>query len=670
MAIVKDLGMVTAYAYAVAGGYEGTEAEFEQMLGQAGITLEQLENLTAVATTLSEGSEATASYSDGVLTFGIPRGNTGATGPQGPQGVQGETGNGIASITKTDTSGLVDTYTITFTDGTTTTFTVTNGADGDITNVAQAFDATKAYSVGDMVLYQGTLYAFTAAHPAGAWVGSDAQAVILADEVTELKDDLSETNERLDDEIAEVNADYYEIAEHVTSRNLFNGNATDGYIGPDGTISSSTTYHYTDFIDVSAYTGRTLYFGNNGNASNCRFLCAYDATITPIPSAGSSSVISSYTVPSDVKYIVVSFSQTVTGYSIEPDYLSSVYTSYYDYNQIKKYPPIDGAVNIPQPTIKTASSLATNGVLTFGNNNSVKRGDQVFTFYCKIPNGLDDDGYIVIGKSGSTGYAFGISATKWNYFINGVAQGGGALHNLTLKDYVYVRILIKDSDGIAYINIRTNGGTYSRTNTSWIGTHGSPYVKNGCTATITDVSFTWTCEAFRHRIWIFGDSYITVANARWPYYLYEWEFNKNILLSGYPGEESRTGYYDWLEALKYGTPSIAIWAYGMNNTDNGAVNADWLAYTRLFLKDCERRDITPILATIPCIPNGNNSYKNAWVRSSGYRYIEFANAVNTAQDASTWFENMLSSDNVHPDIQGAIALACRAIEDVPELMIN
>lgn len=43
---------------------------------------------------------------------------------------RGQTGNGIASIAKTATSGLVDTYTITFTNGTTTTFNVTNGADG------------------------------------------------------------------------------------------------------------------------------------------------------------------------------------------------------------------------------------------------------------------------------------------------------------------------------------------------------------------------------------------------------------------------------------------------------------------------------------------------------------------------------------------------------------
>ena len=39
-------------------------------------------------------------------------------------------GNGIASITKTGTEGLVDTYTITYTNGTTSTYTVTNGKDG------------------------------------------------------------------------------------------------------------------------------------------------------------------------------------------------------------------------------------------------------------------------------------------------------------------------------------------------------------------------------------------------------------------------------------------------------------------------------------------------------------------------------------------------------------
>lgn len=56
------------------------------------------------------------------------------------RGAQGDTGNGIFSIVKTGTSGLVDTYTITFTDGTTTTFTVTNGQDGTGTGDMQKAD--------------------------------------------------------------------------------------------------------------------------------------------------------------------------------------------------------------------------------------------------------------------------------------------------------------------------------------------------------------------------------------------------------------------------------------------------------------------------------------------------------------------------------------------------
>lgn len=46
-------------------------------------------------------------------------------------GQDGSDGVGIASVDKTSTNGLVDTYTITFTDGNTTTFTVTNGKDGE-----------------------------------------------------------------------------------------------------------------------------------------------------------------------------------------------------------------------------------------------------------------------------------------------------------------------------------------------------------------------------------------------------------------------------------------------------------------------------------------------------------------------------------------------------------
>ena len=54
-------------------------------------------------------------------------GSNGEDGKDGADGKDGVDGNGIVSITLTSSEGLVDTYTITFTNGETTTFTVTNG---------------------------------------------------------------------------------------------------------------------------------------------------------------------------------------------------------------------------------------------------------------------------------------------------------------------------------------------------------------------------------------------------------------------------------------------------------------------------------------------------------------------------------------------------------------
>ena len=93
-----------------------------------------------------------------------------AAGTQGEQGIPGADGNGIASITKISTVGLVDTYRITFTDGTTYDYTVTNGQNG--TNGTNGQDGngiasiTKISTVGLVDTYRitftdGTTYDYT-----------------------------------------------------------------------------------------------------------------------------------------------------------------------------------------------------------------------------------------------------------------------------------------------------------------------------------------------------------------------------------------------------------------------------------------------------------------------------------------------------------------------------
>lgn len=56
----------------------------------------------------------------------------GAKGDKGDTGSKGDKGTSIRSVTKTGTSGLVDTYTITYDDNTTSTFTVTNGQNATV----------------------------------------------------------------------------------------------------------------------------------------------------------------------------------------------------------------------------------------------------------------------------------------------------------------------------------------------------------------------------------------------------------------------------------------------------------------------------------------------------------------------------------------------------------
>lgn len=77
----------SASASATASAQSASQAQASAQTAQD--ALEEFTTPTASATTLPEGSNATASYADGHFTFGIP---TGATGAKGDKGDKGDTG--------------------------------------------------------------------------------------------------------------------------------------------------------------------------------------------------------------------------------------------------------------------------------------------------------------------------------------------------------------------------------------------------------------------------------------------------------------------------------------------------------------------------------------------------------------------------------------------------
>ncbi len=128
----------TTSTYEVANGAPGANGS-NGANGQDG-----QDGFSPVVNTVTAGDSTVVTITDasGLHTFVVRNGEqgpVGATGPQGPagpagpagtNGTNGQDGRGIQSITGPVSNGLVDTYTINFTDGTTYTFDVTNGTNG------------------------------------------------------------------------------------------------------------------------------------------------------------------------------------------------------------------------------------------------------------------------------------------------------------------------------------------------------------------------------------------------------------------------------------------------------------------------------------------------------------------------------------------------------------
>lgn len=318
------------------------------------------------------------------------------------------------------------------------------------------------------------------------------------------------------------------------------------------------------------------------------------------------------------------------------------------------------------PTTASASAMDAGDVIYLANQTSVKQNTSL-RFSAKI-DAIGDDFvlYIGIGKAKTSAYGEYIRITPTAIaFMQAGSSGGNIPHNIAeFKDYIFVSVSL-DSKEKATVEIVTNGDSYNQSDVAWVGHNGDVFAELASGASFSDCELTWNSSDFSRNVWMFGDSYFTY----WPKWLRNYGYN-TVLLNGYPGETASGGIRDFKSCIEYGTPQFAVWYLGMNNSDTATtINAEWLACVREFIEICEAKGITPILATIPCVTStsNKNEQKNAWVRNSGYRYVDFAKAVNGLVDGQGWYEGMLSTDNVHPAEEGSKCLAARVLIDIPEI---
>lgn len=511
-----------------------------------------------------------------------------------------------------------------------------------------------------------------------SWHGHGAGSDIFykkLDELSEEIDEIKESGTGGSDERLDKIAAFFELNGQAqsSSSNLLNiDTLTMGsFITDTGVISDSADYVYTDFIAVSA--GEPISIQNTVSTGarktyTIRWAVAYDSNKNLLSDRGATNANPAYIVPAGVSYVRLSFSMLAANNASSKDW--AIVKS----AEIIPYEPYGTVETETEPRllpsaythIKNGYSVAVGAEWTATEENHDICG-YTMIYKANLPNGLT--GSISVGK-GHNGYQGGYiavtpSALKF-YTGETPTESVSKEHGLTIKDYIAICITV-DYSGNAKVRIATNG-SYEAT-MSWAGVRkGSFFVKDTNRET-ADGRFSYTCHGWGAKTQMYGDSYFGVHNAsRWPYYLVQDE-HTDVLINGFSGRNSADALPVLKSVLEYSArPERIIWTLGMNDPDkNGAPNATWLACVEEIKTICEKEAIELILTTTPLVAAVENTYKNEYVRASGYRYIDFASAVGASSD-TTWFDNMLHSDGVHPDVQGAAALYYQALADVPELM--
>lgn len=458
-----------------------------------------------------------------------------------------------------------------------------------------------------------------------------------------------------------------------------NTSGTIGYIRKNGNIytDSDGILVYTNYISVNE---GDIITSNGIRNSNIRMVCAYDGLKNTLESQGTDNVGSSYTVPYGVFFVrltlyanVLFNASTIPSITIKKPYgeynLPIIDENFDNLN----YPPSGKSLANIGKNLKTPKRLFKTGTLnsnetwSFEENNICNATVLIFSGIIDSFSSLE----IGHGKTQQEGNYVKITTDSILLYGSGGTLKNTYNHNLTIANTLQIKL--ESNNEASYdmkITLTSNGVSYNVTMSGWYGDSGSIFVTS-VNSKIINASFGWTCKNFNRNVYIYGDSYLGFSSSkRWPYYLIQDGYYQ--VLDGYGGRSTQNALKSFKNTLKISIPKYVFWCMGMNNPDSNVINPNYLNATQEMLELCDKNGIIPILATIPNVvrDDKNNTIKNEWVKNSGYRYVDFASAVNANTIGSSWYSGMLDEDGLHPNASGAITLYYKVLADFPEITLS
>lgn len=480
-------------------------------------------------------------------------------------------------------------------------------------------------------------------------------------------------------ELAQVNGDVSELKSAINNLDYYYLRSTEDYLGIDTKVLGGITYNYTggtwkykDTVLDASYVGKvTLDIRGYDNTAVGHFVIYDKSFTTAIQPDGMATT----QLTQDGRYtftatdgigirLQASKAAAQTAKLCKIDFVGIIYGDV-DFAAQAIPDALTGTNEIKRRiAYSTLQSASTKNSTTMMDCVSSAKEQSV-----SVTATFDAFTSLIVGVRKNANYTIAdgmvnhleITGTQavWHYNQYGTPKTMTDNHNLTISNVIGVKITWNWAT--VSIKITSIGGTFEKSYTLPSVRVGKAYPFYVLTATNGVVlNFSNVYPQINKKVWVFGDSYIQDVPERWVYYT-----DRDLYFAnGYPGEGSANAIAELTYLLTLGAPKYVVWALGMNDNDT-----QWNTGLSALISLSNQYKFEIVLATIPTVPTRDNETKNATVRSSNYRYIDFAKAVG-ANAEGEWFTGLLSDDEVHPSALGANVLAAQIYADFPEIMIK
>lgn len=478
-----------------------------------------------------------------------------------------------------------------------------------------------------------------------------------------------------DGAVTKDKAGFIEKIKHA-SGNLLNPNEVeDGYIlaSTGEHITTITTRKVTGYIPVESDIYTNCATGYGGRAG----WAVYDANKRYLR-GGLDSPNGAYVYQEGDAFIRITIITTgleVTSYVVkatDAHRYTPYYEPYYTYRlaaDIGLNP--DTRVPSYEPALSLAGLSGSKGSGTTLSNGKIEITDfphlLKWNFNVTLGGKISTFETVELGIGRDTGNGVFARIDGTNIYTCRYSQGNPIVvetfaHGLTISDFIRISAIMKD--GIITVRIATFAGATEHTfNRMGVGVDffGYPFAWASSGTSLTGVTIRTAGVKFRCPVWVIGDSFVSLYEARWPYQLiHEYNFS-DFLLDGLAGGRSAALLEELKTLLNYGTPKFLLWCLGMNDT-----YAQWNDAFKELKEICADKGITLILQTIPWPQSGPKAEINTAIKNSGYRYVDGYAAV-CSDDNGTWYDGY-TTDGVHPTVVGAKAMAAQFLVDFPEFL--